>query len=158
MSGDRIKIWSITRIRAQSVARVRALSASWLPAQSMAKGSLMDPVLASTPPQLRDLAFATLLEHSWSQTSARLVPSQVVPAATERLKLLQVRGSGQECLQVRVWISNGVRKSWGRTVRGLDLAVGEASVTGTSASEIQGKGIPHDSNPFPAKLTTCSAF
>lgn len=106
----------------------------------MAKGSLMDPVLASTPPQLRELGFGTLLEHCWSQISDRLVPSQVVPAATERLKLLQVRGSGQECLQVRVWISHGVRRSWGRTVRGLDWRQEKPVSPGPQPQKSKAKG------------------
>ena len=69
------------------------------------------------PTSAQGVGIGTLLEHSGSQISPGLVTSQVVP---ERLKLLQLRSSRQECLQVRVWISGVVRKSWGITVRDLD--------------------------------------
>lgn len=66
--------------------------------QSMAEGSLTDPGLASMPPQRRVPGFETFSEYSHSQILDRPPPSQVVPMATEKLKLFEVTGSRQEHL------------------------------------------------------------
>lgn len=84
---------------------------TWLTVQSVAKGSLTDPGLASTPTQLSVQGLATLLEYSYSQILARPMPRQVVPTATEKLKLFQIRDGRQECLSVRICIRGGIGES-----------------------------------------------